>query len=108
MFVNFEDQKEIAVNKTYLSFFQMQPEDEEKEICPSFVQQIREYTGQSIVDILTPNFTTTTAISFAVGQLSIMAAMKNYFNHRILLGGCGFPYVIIEGSLEDWTKIIAK
>lgn len=22
--------------------------------------------------------------------------------------GCGFPYVTIEGSLEDWTKINSK
>lgn len=108
MFVNFDGQQEISVDRRDLDFFQMQAEDFEKEIFPSFVQQISQYTGQAIVDTLTPNFTTTTTVSLAVGQLSIMAAMKNYFTYKLLLGGCGFPYVTIEGSLEDWMKINSK
>lgn len=57
---------------------------------------------------MNPNFTTTTNVSLAVGQISIMSAMKNYFTYRILAGGCGYPYITIEGSIEDWTKIKLK
>ena len=57
---------------------------------------------------MAPNFSTTTTVSFAVGMISIMAAMKHYFNYKFLCGGCGFPYVTIEGSVEDWTKILSK
>ena len=86
----------------------MQSEDYEREIFPDFVKQISEFTGKTIVDTMTPNFTTTTTVSLAVGQLSIMSAFKNYFKYRVSLGGCGFPYVTIEGSLDDWTKVNTK
>ena len=108
MFVNFDGQKELVVDRQDLNFFAMQSEDYEKEIFPDFIKQISEYTGKSIVETMTPNFTTTTTVSLAVGQLSIMSAMKNYFKYKVSLGGCGFPYVTIEGSLEDWTKINTK
>ena len=108
MFVNFDCQKEIKVDRQDLDFYQMTSEDYEREIFPYFVNQISEFTGKSIIDTITPNFTTTTTVSLAVGQLSIMSAMKNYFKYKLSLGGCGFPYVTIEGSLEDWQKINLK
>lgn len=108
MFVNFDGQKELIVKRQESNFFTMQSEDFEKEIFPDFVKQISEYTGESIVETMTPNFTTTTTVSLAVGQLTIMSAMKNYFKYKVNCGGCGFPYVTIEGSLEDWTKINSK
>lgn len=108
MFVNFAGKKELTVDRRDLNFFTMTSEDFEREIFPDFVKQISDFTGKSITDTMTPDFTTTTTISLAVGQLSIMAAMKNYFTYRILCGGCGFPYITIEGSLEDWEKIILK
>ena len=108
MFVNFDGTKELVVDRQDLNFFTMTSEDYEREIFPDFVKKISEYTGESIINTMTPDFSTTTNISLAVGQLSIMSAMKNYFKYRLLLGGCGFPFVTIEGSLEDWQKIIAK
>lgn len=82
--------------------------DSWNEEFPKFTEQIKKYVGDEIVDILTPNFTTTTATTLAVGQLSIMSAFKNYFKLIHMLGVCEFPFVNVEGTLEDWQKIMTK
>lgn len=107
-FVNFEGQKKLHVKREDLNFYEMTVDDWQEQIFPEFVSKISENTGQEIVNTLTPNFTTTTPISLAVGQISIMSSMKNYFKYKLSLCGCGLPYVTIEGSLEDWEKILNK
>ena len=56
MFVNFDGQKELKVDRQDLDFFAMQSEDYERNIFPDFVKQISEFTGKTIVDTMTPNF----------------------------------------------------
>ena len=107
MFVNFDGQKELTVKRLDLNVFTATPEDW-MTIFPSFIEQITEFTGKSITETLAPNFTTTTPISLSVGQISIMSALKHYFKYKVLMGGCGLPYVTIEGSVEDWEKINTK
>ena len=35
-------------------------------------------------------------------------AFKKYFNYRMHLCGCGIPYIILEGTAEDYKKILEK
>ena len=107
MFINFIGQKELLVSRTDLNFYEMTSNNWE-EIFPEFDRQISDYTGEEIVKILTPEFTTTTPVSLAVGQLTIMSAMKHYFKYKTKVSGCGFPYITIEGTIDDWTKITNK
>lgn len=107
MFVNFDGKKELTVKRLDLNFYEATAEDW-MTIFPPFIQQITECTGKSIIEILTPNFSTTTPVSLSVGQISIMSALKHYFKYKVLMGGCGLPYVTIEGSIEDWQKINQK
>lgn len=108
MFVNFSGKKELVVKKIDMNFYTMKSKDWEEIVFPEFVSQITNYTGKDIIDALTPDFTTTTAISRAVGQLTIMSTMKHYFDYRFIVSGCGFPFITIEGSVEDWNKIKEK
>lgn len=107
MFVNFDGQKELKVKRIDLNVFTATAEDW-MEIFPSFVEQIAEFTGKNITETLKPEFSTTTPVSLSVGQISIMSAFKHYFKYKVLMGGCGLPYVTIEGSIEDWEKINEK
>lgn len=106
-FVNFKGQKKLTVKRKDLNFFEATPEDW-MSLFPSFISQITEFTGKSVIDTLTPNFTTTTPVSLAAGQMSIMSAFKHYFKYKVVMFGCGLPYVTIEGSVEDWEEIINK
>ena len=107
MFVNFDGKKELTVTREGIT-----PETAEVEhwngIFDDFVKQISSYTGEEITETLEPNFTTTTKISKAVGQLSIMCAMKKYFDYHVIMCICHFPYIIIEGTTDDWEQLILK
>ena len=69
---------------------------------------MKEYLGEDILETLTPNFTTTNYDSTIVCKLSIMGAFKKYFDYRMALMICGIPYIILEGTAEDYKIIIKK
>jgi len=66
------------------------------------------YLGEDLLEVLTPNFSTTTYDSKIVCKISIMGAFKKYFDYEMHLCGCGLPYIILEGTAEDYKKIIEK
>ena len=107
MFFNFSGKKDLIVEEN-VNILTITPKDWEQLFFPKFVSQISDYTGKDLIETLTPNFTTTTPVSLAVGQLTIMSTMKNYFNYICDMYGCGFPYITIEGTVEDWKKVSAK
>ena len=87
----------------------------QKDIINDFCEQISENVGKEIVDILTPNFTTTNENSIIAGKVSIMSTFKHFFNYEeimmscgIPLMSCGIPYILLEGSLNDWENILNK
>ena len=61
-----------------------------------------------MVDALTPNFSTTTNESLIAGKVSLMSAFKRYFRYHGSMLVCGIPYILLEGTLEDWEKILEK
>ena len=64
--------------------------------------------GEKLINILTPNFSTSTKDSIISGKVSIMSAFKKYFRYNIETRSCGIPYILLEGTLEDWEKILEK
>jgi len=69
---------------------------------------MKKYLGEEILQILTPNFTTTDFNSTIVSKLSIMGAFKKYFEYTMNLATCGIPYIILEGSIGDYKSIKEK
>ena len=107
LFVDFDGKKTLKVKYPLSSI-----EEVDRKILEDFSEQINkqmtEFLGKELLDILTPNFTTTTYDSTIVGKISIMGAFKKYFNYEMILCGCGLPYIILEGTAEDYKKIIEK
>ena len=66
------------------------------------------FLGEDLIEILTPNFSTTTYDSIIVCKISIMGSFKKNFDYEMQLSGCGIPYIILEGTVEDYQKIIEK
>ena len=77
-------------------------------IFESFKNELNKYVKEGIIDIIEPNFTTTTKISLTAAHASIMTSMKSYFDYEVYLCGCGFPYIDLEGTIEDWEKVLTK
>ena len=107
MFVNFSGKKELVV-----SYPLSHIEEVNKKTLEDFSEQINEqmkkYLGDQLLNVLTPNFSTTTYDSSIVCKISIMGAFKKYFDYTMDLCGCGVPYLILEGTAEDYKKIILK
>ena len=71
-------------------------------------EQMKKYLGEKLLDILTPNFSTSNYDSKIVCKISIMGAFKKYFQYEMGLIGCGIPYIILEGTAKDYKEIISK
>ena len=107
MFVDFDGKKELIIE------YQLNTLDEvNKEYLEDFSDKINEkmkkFLGEHLMNILTPDFTTTDYNSLIVCKISIMGAFKKYFDYTMFLTGCGIPYLILEGSADDYKKIKAK
>lgn len=73
-----------------------------------FVEKIRENVGGLMINLLTPCFTTTNQTILVASQIAIMSAFKSYFNYVRMFGGCGFPYIKLQGSLLDYIQLKYK
>ena len=69
---------------------------------------MKKFLGEKLIDILTPNFSTSDYNSKIVCKISIMGAFKKFFDYEMGLSGCGIPYIILEGTAQDYKDIIAK
>jgi hypothetical protein len=97
LFVDFDGKKTLQVKYPLSSI-----EEVDRKVLENFSEQINDqmikFLGKELIDVLTPNFTTTTYDSAIVSKISIMGAFKKYFNYEMNLCGCGLPYIILEGQ----------
>ena len=107
LFVNFDGKKTLTVKYPLSDISEVN-----RKVLEDFSEQINkqmiEYLGEKILDTLTPNFSTTTYDSTIVCKISIMGAFKKYFDYEMMLCGCGVPYIILEGTADDYKKILDK
>jgi hypothetical protein len=55
-----------------------------------------------------PEFTTTTATDVVVASVTMMAALKQYFDYSFGLCVCGIPKVTLAGERADWEMILDR
>ena len=107
-FVNFDGKKTLEVIYPGIYY----KENVDKKILEDFSVQINkkmeEYLGKEILQTLTPNFSTSDYNSKIISKISIMGAFKKYFDYLMYLPTCGIPYIILEGTSEDYEKIKEK
>ena len=104
--VNFEGRKTLTVvsDKIWLG----NPKSDWASIFQQFNAQINDYTGKKLVGVLTSDFSTTTPTSKIVSQVTIMETVKSYFEFKVIIIGCGIPKITIEGTTQDWKKLLEK
>ncbi|AQN68813.1 hypothetical protein [Saudi moumouvirus] len=72
------------------------------------IEQVSENLPNSeLVNNLQCNFTTSNNITNLVSKTTIMYLVEKYFAFHMILS-CGIPYIDLEGTLEDWTKLYNK
>ena len=106
-FVNFEGKKTLNINLEEGKLEELTKEKYE-ECFNNFNEQISAYIGKDLVDNLQANFSTSTINEKTVSKISIMTALQNYFEYKIVCWGCGFPSITLRGILEDYEQILEK
>ena len=106
-FVNFSGKKELIIDDYGTNFKEIQRKNLEN-FTEKIIEKMKDYLGKEILDILTPEFTTTNYDSIIICKLTIMCAFKKYFEYKFRKAGCGIPYIILEGTAEDYKKIKSK
>ena len=107
VYVNFEGQKTLTVERERMTPKTAKPEDW-RGIIDEFTKKIKGEIGENIISNLECNFTTTNPATLTTSQISIMSAMKQYFKYELIMCECGISSITLEGSLEDWEKIKEK
>ena len=72
-----------------------------------FAGQIKDNIKTDLASAIACDFTTTGRIEYIASLISLMTAMKHYFEYDMTCGS-GIRNVIFMGTLEDWQKLRAK
>lgn len=107
LFVNFDGKQKLVIEYPLSDITQVDKKTLEN-FSEEIVKKITNFVGEELIDILSPNFTTTTHDSEIICKISIMGAFKKYFDYSMMIFGCGVPYVVLDGTAEDYRKIIEK
>lgn len=105
-FVNFEGRKSLIIT-TKNDLLSANTSDREA-IFPKFSEQIASITGQKLIDNLTSDFSTTTATEKMASHITVMEALKPYFEYVVMHIVCGIPEITLRGTTEDWKKVLNK
>ena len=108
-FVNFEDKKTLKV--VYNDKLSIKEVDKKtlEDFSIQINEQMKKYLGEELIQNLTSDFSTTDYNTLIISKLSIMAAFQKYFNYEMDLDMvCGIPYIILEGTADDYLKIKEK
>ena len=105
--VQFEGKKTLFVDGDEESIDDITKEGWERTFN-EFVEKIRKNVGGLMINLLTPCFTTTTPTIQVASQIAIMSAFKSYFRYVRFFGGCGFPYIKLQGTLLDYIQLKYK
>ena len=104
-FVDFDGKKLIDISRP--GFSKGKESNDWPGTFAEFSEKIEANTGAELLDLVTGDFSTTGPIEKAAFQVTLMDAMKSYFEYS-MTSLCGIPEITLEGTTEDWLKIEAK
>ena len=102
--VDFEGKKEL----TCVCDVEFIEQIDWEQTVDSFAIKIAENTKGDIAEIIRADFSTTTQIERIASEITLMSAVKDYFVLTAAMIGCGIPYVVLEGTPNDWQRVYDK
>lgn len=99
LMVSFEGKQTIKVYRDH----EPRNGDEWNAIISEMASQARSCTDHP--HLFTVDFSTSDDIDRAVRDMTILDCLKSFFSYE-LHTLCGVPYYIVEGTVEDWRKIL--
>ena len=105
-FVAHKDKKELKV-KILSPGLPNVPKEIWEEGIQKFSEKLQENLNPKKHELIISNFSTTTNTDRLSSQISMMGAMKHYFEYKMMLC-CDLTKVTILGTTEDWSDIINR
>ena len=105
-FVNFDGKLSLVVRNDAIDLDN--PKSPWEKVFPEFTKKISEYTGEELINALTCDFSTSSPVSKIASEITIMEAMKPYFEFVEMRIICGIPEIKLEGTTQDWQKVLDK
>ena len=79
-----------------------------ERLLDDFSTCIARNTKGELADLMTADFTTTGITERIASQVSLMDVVKKYFIYTNIAAGCGIPSITLEGTPNDWQKVLDK
>lgn len=102
--IDFEGKKEL----TCICDVEFIEQIDWEKTVDSFSIKIAENTKGDIAEIIKADFSTTTQVERIASEITLMSAVKDYFVFTAAMIGCGIPYVVLEGTPDDWQRVYDK
>jgi hypothetical protein len=106
IFPNFTDKKKIVIQNDKIKIGD--PSSPWGESIEEFSNEIEEIFGSEMIGDLRSDFSTTTAASKVVSEITIMDTFKAYFKYIVFTTICGIPEMKLEGTTDDWNHLLNK
>lgn len=78
------------------------------KVLDIFADSIASLTKGDIAQVIQADFSTTGKTEMIASQITLMSSMKKYFDFWGIRVSCGIPSVTLEGTTEDWQKVLEK
>ena len=105
LLVNHEGKKELQVRTAKELFTE---KADWSKIISEFTAQIDQYTNNDIASTLVADFSTTGTDERIASQVTLMDAVKSYFDYTVIYAVCGIPSITLTGTPDDWRKVLEK
>lgn len=99
-FVTHQGKKVLEVQRP--NFVKGNPHNDWQGVVTDFRDQIQQHLGAN-QNLVVAEFSTTTPIEQTAFEITLMDAMKPYFDYAVTL--CGIPEITLEGTADDWYKL---
>lgn len=103
--VNHEGKMLLSVDTKYDLY---SPNVEWDDILADFDKQIAQNTKGNMADMMRADFSTTGTTERIVSQVMLMSTVKSFFEFQVFYAMCGIPSITIEGTPDDWRKVMKK
>ena len=83
------------------------------DIFKGFIEQSKEKIDGTVLHLFTPYFSTTTTDIEYASQIAIVSIVSPFVKfikifQPCISGGCGFPYINLQGTLQDYKQLKMK
>jgi hypothetical protein len=105
LLVYHEGKMELVVNSNNNILL---PSGSWERLLNDFSTCIARNTKGELADLMTANFSTTGITERIASQISLMDVVKHFFIYTNISAACGIPSITLEGTPDDWQKVLEK